>query len=167
MSSKPTTRIESQKPTSKFQKETSSPTPVGMQKQTRATTPSAQTSTRPQSSLTQTSGRAPQIRKVNGYLVYFDALLGEGVYGKVVKCYLASDKEQAYPYACKIIDVKRISAEDLECIHKEVRIHSLVRSEYCVRLHQTIKTSSNIYMVQELCNGFDLSQLLKVKKTLT
>jgi len=84
-----------------------------------------------------------------------------------VKCYLSSDKEQAHPYACKIIDVKRITAEDLECIHKEVRIHSLVHSEYCVRLHQTIKTSSNIYMVQELCNGFDLSQLLKVKKTLT
>lgn len=43
----------------------------------------------------------------------------------------------------------------------------MVKSNYCVRLHQTIKTSSNIYMVQDYCNGFDLAVLLKLRKRLS
>ena len=67
-------------------------------------------------------------------------------------------------YACKIIEIADISQEDLDCIHKEVRIHGMVKSEHSVRLHQTIKTSSNIYMMQEYANGFDLAVLLKMRK---
>ena len=40
----------------------------------------------------------------------------------------------------------------------------MVKSEHSVRLNQTIKTSSNIYMMQEYANGFDLAVLLKMKK---
>lgn len=64
-------------------------------------------------------------------------------------------------YACKIIEIADVGADDLECIHKEVRIHGMVRSPYSVRLHQTIKTGSNIYMMQDYCNGYDLGVLLK------
>ena len=39
----------------------------------------------------------------------------------------------------------------------------MVRSAYSVRLHQTIKTGSNIYMMQEYANGFDLGVLLKTR----
>ena len=69
-------------------------------------------------------------------------------------------------YACKIIEIADISQEDLACIHKEVRIHGMVRSPHSVRLHQTIKTGSNIYMMQEYANGFDLAVLLKAKGTI-
>lgn len=55
----------------------------------------------------------------------------------------------------------------MDCISKEVRIHNMIKSDYCVRLHQTIKTSSNIYMIQDYCNGFDLSVLLKLRKRMT
>jgi len=110
-------------------------------------------------------------------------VLGEGQYGKVCKAQLAADimqnagnkegKPQAVRssvdpskkiYACKIIEIADISQDDLDCIHKEVRIHGMVKSEYSVRLHQTIKTSSNIYMMQEYANGFDLAVLLKMRK---
>lgn len=112
-----------------------------------------------------------------------DDVLGEGQYGKVCKAQLASDllqnvngtKQQAVRstvdptkkiYACKIIEIADISQEDLACIHKEVRIHGMVRSPHSVRLHQTIKTGSNIYMMQEYANGFDLAVLLKAKGTI-
>lgn len=127
--------------------------------------------------------KQPQVRKVNDFIVYMDEVLGEGQYGKVCKAQLASDllvetrgKEGAKKnavrskvdpskkiYACKIIEIADVSAEDLECIHKEVRIHGMVRSPYSVRLHQTIKTGSNIYMMQDYCNGYDLGVLLKLR----
>lgn len=109
-------------------------------------------------------GRQPQVRKVNDFIVFMDDVLGEGQYGKVCKAQLASDllqsvkgvKQQAVRstvdpekkiYACKIIEIADISPEDLACIHKEVRIHGMVRSPHSIRLHQTIKTGSNIYMM--------------------
>lgn len=67
-------------------------------------------------------------------------------------------------YACKIIEIADISKEDLACIHKEVKIHGMVRSNHSVRLHQTIKTGSNIYMMQEYANGYDLGVLLKMRQ---
>ena len=95
-----------------------------------------------------------------------DDVLGMGQYGKVCKAQLAKDllqsvangapKQQAVRstvdpskkiYACKIIEIADISQEDLDCIHKEVKIHGMVRSPHAVRLHQTIKTGSNIYMM--------------------
>jgi len=70
-------------------------------------------------------------------------------------------------YACKIIEITAISKEDMDCIQKEVRIHYMVKSDWCVRLYQCIKTSSNIYMIQDYCNGFDLAVLLRLRKSLT
>ena len=61
------------------------------------------------------------------------------------------------------MEISDISQEDLACIHKEVRIHGMVRSTHAVRLHQTIKTGSNIYMMQEYANGYDLSVMLRVR----
>lgn len=109
------------------------------------------------------------IRKVNGYLVYVEDVLGIGQYGKVCKAQLASEVREpnAKMYACKIIEITCISQEDMDCIQKEVRLHNMVKSEQAVRLHQTIKTNSNIYMMQDFCNGFDLAVLLRLRKTLT
>lgn len=139
----------------------------------RSHTPTARTGRQPQM-------KAPTVRKVNGFIVFIDDVLGEGQYGKVCKAQLAADlltdvggaKTQAVRstvdptkkiYACKIIEIGDISKEDLDCIHKEVRIHGMVKSDHSVRLHQTIKTSSNIYMMQEYANGFDLGVLLQVR----
>jgi serine/threonine protein kinase len=55
----------------------------------------------------------------------------------------------------------------MDCIEKEVRLHNMVQSNHAVRLYNTIKTNSNIYMMQEFCNGFDLAVLLKLKKQLS
>ena len=106
---------------------------------------------------------------MNGFLVFVDDVLGVGQYGKVVKAQLESEARQKVKkiYACKIIEIVNISHEDMECIEKEVRLHNMVQNEYSVRLFNTIKTNSNIYMMQEFCNGFDLAVLLKIRKALT
>jgi hypothetical protein len=92
------------------------------------------------------------VRKVNDFIVFMDDVLGEGQYGKVCKAQLAADllqnvngtRQQAVRstvdptkkiYACKIIEIADISEDDLKCIHKEVRIHGMVRSSHSVRLH--------------------------------
>ena len=62
--------------------------------------------------------RQPLIRKVNGYLVYVEDVLGIGQYGKVCKAKLAADARDpnAKVYACKIIEITCISQDDMDCI---------------------------------------------------
>lgn len=48
-----------------------------------------------------------------------------------------------------------------------MQIQNMIKSEYCVTLHHSIKTQSNIYMMQDFCNGFDLAMLLKLRKKIT
>ena len=43
----------------------------------------------------------------------------------------------------------------------------MIKSEHCVRLHHTLKTPNCVYMMQDYCNGTDLSQLLKLRETLS
>lgn len=83
------------------------------------------------SSAQQTGGRQPAVRKVNGYLVYLEDVLGVGQYGKVCKAQLATDVKSKINkvYACKIMEVAGISQDDMDCISKEVRIHNMVKSE--------------------------------------
>jgi len=60
-----------------------------------------------------------------------------------------------------------VSRNELKSIVKEVNVHQQVDSKYAVRLYDTIKTRSNIYMFQDLCNGGDLNQLIKLRGKLS
>ena len=35
--------------------------------------------------------RAPKVRKVNGYIIFYDEVIGQGQFGTVVKAQLAAD----------------------------------------------------------------------------
>lgn len=65
------------------------------------------------------------------------------------------------------MEVANVPQEELDCIQKEVHIHNMIKSNQCVKLYQSIKTQSNIYMMQDYCNGFDLQVLLKLRQRLT
>lgn len=109
------------------------------------------------------------MRKVSDYLVYLEEILGKGQYGIVCKAQKQDEVKAKInkTYACKIIEIVDIAQDEMDCIEKEVRLHNLVQSDFSVRLYQTIKTSSNIYMMMEYCNGSDLAVLLQVRKVLT
>lgn len=98
-----------------------------------------------------------------------DDPLGKGQYGLVCKAKLVSEvkDKNAKTYACKIMEVQNIKPMEMKCIEKEVEIHNLVKSKHCVQLYQSIKTSSNLYMMMDYCNGFDLGQLLKLRKSIS
>ena len=59
------------------------------------------------------------------------------------------------------MEVANIDKQEMACIEKEVKIHNMVKHENCVHLYQSIKTSSNLYMIMDYCNGMDLGVLLK------
>ena len=69
-------------------------------------------------------------------------------------------------YACKVFDIGKFTDVEMQQVFKEVKIHSMVRSEYAIRHFQTIKTSTKIYMIQEYANCFDLENLLSEKGAL-
>ena len=54
----------------------------------------------------------------------------------------------------------------MQQVFKEVKIHSMIQSDYCIKHFQTIKTSTKIYMIQEYANSFDLAVLLEQRGTL-
>ena len=70
-------------------------------------------------------------------------------------------------FACKIMEVNNIKPEAMQSIEKEVKIQNLVKSDYSVRLHKSIKSSNNLYMIMDYCNGMDLNFLLRVKRRLS
>ena len=136
--------------------------------------------------LKMSQNKKPRIRKVNGYIIYYDELIGQGQFGTVVKAQLASDvlpsAQSAMKndhvvrstvdhtkriYACKCFDITNFTEEDMKLVFKEVKIHSLVRSDYTIRHYQTIKTSTKIYMIQEYANATDLEHLLEARGSLT
>ena len=43
----------------------------------------------------------------------------------------------------------------------EVKINSQLKSDYCIRLYQTYKTKTKIYMILEYANSFDLETLIE------
>ena len=48
--------------------------------------------------------------------------------------YVRRDVDPSKPiYACKIYDTEKFVKEDLDMVIKEVKINSMVRSEFCVR----------------------------------
>ena len=66
-------------------------------------------------------------------------------------------------YACKIFDIERCSKDDLLRIFKEIKINTMLDSQFCLKYYQTIKTQIKIYMIQEYANCFRVDSLLKVR----
>ena len=74
--------------------------------------------------------RQPKIRKVNGYIVYFDEIIGSGQFGRVVKAQMINElqerkndqgqqihRSKSDPrvrcFACKIFDCVNFSEEQV------------------------------------------------------
>ena len=129
----------------------------------------------------------PKIRKLNEFIIFYDEVIGQGQFGLVVKAQLLSDlleeskeageEQKQQPvvvnhkrsdptkkiYACKMFDSRGFSEEEMQRVIKEAKMVSLVQSEYTIIHHQTIKTSTKIYMMQEYANCFDLATLIAIR----
>ena len=55
---------------------------------------------------------------------------------------------------------------DLEQVETEIKISSMLTSEYCIRYYKTIETAENLYLILEYANSFDLETLVEQRGSL-
>ena len=70
-------------------------------------------------------------------------------------------------FACKRFTRAKMSRISLNNLHEEIRIlSSLPHNENIIRLHETIKTDNNFYLIVDYCNGGDMETFLDRKVVL-
>jgi serine/threonine-protein kinase ULK/ATG1 len=107
--------------------------------------------------------RISNIRKIGDYAIQTDRLIGKGHYGKVYQCYDIKDRNGP-ALVCKIIEREALSAKGEKMIKNEIlNLQMIDQSEGVITLVKTFKTSSHYYLITELCNGGDVSQLLAAR----
>jgi serine/threonine protein kinase len=88
-------------------------------------------------------------------------MLGQGAFGKVFK---GADKNNNYEeVAVKMIPISRLSTDEKLCeaLMRELEILKTVKAEHAVQLIDVKRTSNNIYLIMELCDGGDLDKKMK------
>lgn len=94
--------------------------------------------------------------------VHDGPVLGTGAAGLVR---LVTHKETGVEYAVKIIDLSKYTTEKrLTQLKTEVQISAQVNHENIIRLEEVYQSDTHLYLVQELCAGGDLFDLLKSQK---
>lgn len=94
--------------------------------------------------------------------VHDGRVLGTGVSGLVR---LVTHKETGVEYAVKIIDLSKYGTEKrLNQLKNEVRISAQVDHPNIIHLEEVYQSETHLYLVQELCTGGDLFDLLKAQE---
>jgi serine/threonine protein kinase len=98
---------------------------------------------------------------VDHYLLNYSELLGIGTYGRV---YLGTDVRFDLPVAIKVIQFKNLTInmdKFLGSLRNEIRNMQLVDHENIVKLYDVKKSSNNLYLICEFCNGGSLYGLFE------
>ena len=94
--------------------------------------------------------------------VHDGPVLGTGVSGMVRR---VTRRETGVEYAVKIIDLSRYNTEKrIEQLKNEVCISAEVNHPNIIHLKEVYQSETHLYLVQELCTGGDLFDLLKAQK---
>jgi calcium-dependent protein kinase len=94
-----------------------------------------------------------QNEKFNEYYVLDTVVLGEGAYGKVFKCVNRRTMEER---AVKIVEKSRMSQKEKIRLKYEINILKNLVHPSIVRLYEVFEDKTNIFLVQELCDGREL-----------
>ena len=85
--------------------------------------------------------------------------LGKGSFGEV---YLTQRVGRNRYFATKKIDLTlMLDSENAKGLSNELNILKIINNPYLVKLEDLMRTSNNLYIVMEYCNGGDLSKCLK------
>lgn len=88
--------------------------------------------------------------------VHDGKLLGQGAGGDVR---LVVHKTTGLPYACKCLKISRVKG-DMEVLRREIVIMSQLDHPHIARLQEVYEDFTHIYLVQELCEGGELFDML-------
>ena len=87
----------------------------------------------------------------------FIHLINVGSFGWIYKVlHRKSGKE----YALKMIPKEDLSDEKVREFRQEIHTHGKIKSDFCAMLHSTFQDDNSIFLLMELCQGLDLSELL-------
>ena len=103
------------------------------------------------------------VRKIQDYNFLLDQVLGEGTFGTVYLGYKSQSPE--IPLAIKQIKLNSKTEEDIatSCL-REVKILRTLENKNIVKFYDAFRTTRNIYMIYEYCDGGDLDKLRKSSK---
>ncbi|CAK79528.1 unnamed protein product (macronuclear) [Paramecium tetraurelia] len=106
----------------------------------------------------------PPDKKIQNYQFSFKAKLGKGAYGTVYGGRNIVDNKIV---ALKIVD-KKILLTDYasQLIASEIEIMKLIEDKNIVRLIDVLQSVNNTYIITEFCNGGDLREYLKKRKSI-
>jgi len=101
-------------------------------------------------------------KHIENYSYDLSAVLGEGSYSQVFK---GRDNTTNTPVAIKVIDRKKVhNPYVLKMIQQETLIMGHLNHENIVRVFEVVNTINNIYIIQEFCDGGDISNEVEVRK---
>lgn len=102
---------------------------------------------------------------IEHYSYNLGSLLGEGSYSQVFKGVDSNDNSSV---AIKVIDRKKLEIPYVfHMIQQEIIIMGHLKHENIVRVMEVLHTMNNIYIIQEFCEGGDLSATLSEDKLFT
>lgn len=113
--------------------------------------------------------RITGVKKIGDFAIMTDKLIGKGHYGKVYLAYHSPMKNGVStintdrPLVCKVVEREALSAKGEKMIKNEILNLQLIDSPNVIQLLKTFKTATHYYIITELCNGGDVSQLLAAK----
>ncbi|CAD8087916.1 unnamed protein product [Paramecium sonneborni] len=106
----------------------------------------------------------PPDKKIQNYQFSFKAKLGKGAYGTV---YAGRNIVDNKIVALKIVDKKILQTDYAsQLIASEIEIMKLIEDKNIVRLIDVLQSVNNTYIITEFCNGGDLREYLKKRKTI-
>ncbi|XP_022112093.1 serine/threonine-protein kinase 33-like [Acanthaster planci] len=94
----------------------------------------------------------------------FGEKLGAGSFGVVLE---ATHNESKERWAIKIVNKEKAGSSAVKLLEREVAILKKVRHKHIIHLEAVYETSQKMYLVLELCNGGELSDLFKEKGAFT
>jgi serine/threonine protein kinase len=92
--------------------------------------------------------------------------VGKGQYGKVYK---AKHMKNGKIVAIKCISMTKFSEIPKleELTRNEISILSSIKNPNCIQFKEMLRTTNNMYMVYEFCNGGNLEEYLRKKRRLS
>lgn len=102
------------------------------------------------------------VKVVDNYVV--KEMIGKGQFGDVYKGY---HKKTLEPVAIKVVHRKNLKGKFYELLENEIRALRKCKNLNITKLFDIKKTSNNIYMMIEYCDGGDFKEFMKKKVKLT
>lgn len=108
----------------------------------------------------------PTYKKVDSY--YYDPAkpLGKGAFATVYK---ATDERTGEEVAVKVISAAKLleSEDQYNLFMREINVLREIKGQHIVRLLDVKRTTNNLYIFTDFCNGGDLEKKLKAKHPFT